>query len=183
MRKCNRCEQILPLSKYHRDKQLHCGYRYTCKCCANTAAKRSRIRSYVRTNGLISTYRSMKSRCYNRKHNSFARYGGRGITVCDQWLISFESFRRWAEENGRRNGLQIDRINNDGPYAPENCRWVVPAINVRNREATKLTDQKVSQIRDLLNLGKPQAEIANQFGVDQSLISTIRTGKIWKDVP
>ena len=65
------------------------------------------------------------------KHN----YQGRGITVCDEWLV-FENFRDWAILHGYKEGLQIDRVNNDAGYCPENCRWVTPKENMNNRRNT-----------------------------------------------
>ena len=65
------------------------------------------------------------------KHN----YQDRGITVCDEWLV-FENFRDWALSHGYKEGLQIDRVNNDAGYCPENCRWVTPKENMNNRRNT-----------------------------------------------
>ena len=65
------------------------------------------------------------------KHN----YQDRGITVCDEWLV-FENFRDWALSHGYKEDLQIDRIDNDKGYCPENCRWVTPKENVNNRRNT-----------------------------------------------
>ena len=63
------------------------------------------------------------------------RYQDRGITVCDEWLV-FENFRDWALSHGYKEGLQIDRVDNDKGYCPENCRWVTPKENVNNRRNT-----------------------------------------------
>lgn len=70
----------------------------------------------------------MKARCYNPKAISYKSYGARGIKVCDEWL-SFENFHNWAIKNGYEDKLEIDRINNDGDYCPENCRWVTKQFN------------------------------------------------------
>ena len=89
------------------------------------------------THGLTKTrlYRlwvGMKSRCVNPKMQSYPRYGGRGISVCDLWQ-AFEPFRDWALASGYAAHLQIDRIDNDGDYAPDNCRWVTGKDNTRNK--------------------------------------------------
>lgn len=82
---------------------------------------------------LYRVWHCMKQRCFNRKHVHYADYGGRGITVCDEWLHSFEAFRAWAITNGYTDKLQIDRIENDGNYHPDNCRFVTPKVNTRKR--------------------------------------------------
>lgn len=64
------------------------------------------------------------------------RYEKRGITVCDEWAKSWHAFRDWAWENGYGDGLQIDRIDNDGSYYPDNCRWVSGTRNMRNTSQT-----------------------------------------------
>lgn len=76
---------------------------------------------------------NMKSRCYNPKNNHFDSYGARGITVCDEWLNSFEAFYEWAMSHGYADNLTIDRIDNDGNYCPENCRWATIADQNRNK--------------------------------------------------
>lgn len=70
----------------------------------------------------FKSWTSMKSRCLNKLHNSYARYGGRGITICERWIHSFENF---LADMGKKPSLDysLDRINNDGNYEPSNCRW------------------------------------------------------------
>jgi len=179
-RQCNKRRRVLPVTEYHRDRSLRGGRRYTCKVCAVRVARASERSRYQATNGLSSVYRSMKRRCCDPRHRSYSRYGGRGITICAEWLSGFDAFHRWARDNGHRPGLQLDRINNDGPYAPENCRWVSPAVNMRNSSNAKLDEQRVRLIRARLDDGIGQREIARRFGVTQSTVSNIHTGKIWK---
>lgn len=71
----------------------------------------------------------MVKRCFDPKHSNFRNYGGRGITVCDEWLNDCPSFVLWAVSNGYKPGLQIDRRDNDKGYSPGNCRFVTPANN------------------------------------------------------
>ena len=80
----------------------------------------------------------MKDRCSNPKHPYYYRYGGRGIKVCNEWLHDFQAFHTWATANGYdetapRGQCTLDRINNDGNYCPENCRWVDMVEQSRNR--------------------------------------------------
>ena len=78
----------------------------------------------------------MKARCENAKRGKYKDYGERGIKVCEEWQNA-SVFVLWALENGYADGLQIDRIDNNGDYCPENCRWVTPKENSRNRRNTK----------------------------------------------
>lgn len=82
---------------------------------------------------LYTVWRHMKERCYRKKTHNYHRYGGRGIIVCDNWKNDFKKFYDWALENGWKEGLTIERINNDGNYEPENCTFVTPKKQANNR--------------------------------------------------
>ena len=97
----------------------------------------------MRTHGLSGTklyyiWIEMRQRCTNPNHRHFRHYGKRGITVCEEWLHDFETFREWALSNGYKDGLSIDRRNNDGNYHPDNCRWVQQVTQCNNTRRCKM---------------------------------------------
>lgn len=79
----------------------------------------------------------MKQRCTNPNKINYARYGGRGIKVCSEWMESFEAFYEWATTHGYKDDLSLDRINNDGNYEPGNCRWATPKEQAANRRSAE----------------------------------------------
>ena len=85
---------------------------------------------------LFNLWQTMKSRCENPNREKYKDYGERGIRVCNEWKDA-SNFVLWALENGYKDGLQLDRIDNNGNYCPENCRFVTPKENSRNRRNTK----------------------------------------------
>jgi hypothetical protein len=97
-------------------------------------------------NPLYHTWVSMKARCLNQKNRSYPRYGGRGIAVCEEWERSFAAFYR--DMGGRPTSKhQIDRIDNTKGYYKDNCRWVTPKENSRNRRNNKIRLEDAEKIR------------------------------------
>lgn len=81
---------------------------------------------------LYHIWKNMRQRCFRSSNQDYSNYGGRGITVCDEWRYSFVAFRDWAIENGYRDDLTIDRIDVNGNYEPANCRWITMKAQQNN---------------------------------------------------
>ena len=106
---------------------------------------------------LWDAYYDMKSRCYNENNHRYNDYGGRGITICKEWLDSFDSFAEWSFSHGFKKDLQIDRIDNNSGYSPENCRWVTPKENCRNRRSNVMVEYNgkmitLVELSEILNI-------------------------------
>ena len=82
-------------------------------------------------------YMAIKARCYNEKVLCFKHYGGRGITICDEWKNDFVKFYDWSMNNGHNDTLTIDRINVNGNYEPNNCRWISLQEQFKNRRSNR----------------------------------------------
>ena len=98
---------------------------------------------------LHGVWTGLKERCLNKNNRDFHYYGGRGITVCEEWENNSKSFIFWALENGWKRGLTIDRIDNDKGYSPENCRFVTRAENNRNQRPHKASHRSYKKASNL----------------------------------
>jgi hypothetical protein len=108
---------------------------------------------------LYKTWGEMKTRCRNPKNRSYARYGGRGISVCSRWL----EYNNFAEDMGERpEGTTLDRIDNNGDYEPSNCKWSTPKEQASNRQSNKWIelDGKV----------KTLCEWADELGINRTTV-------------
>jgi hypothetical protein len=86
----------------------------------------------------LNAWTNMVARCENPRRPDYPRYGGRGISVCPEWRASFAAFLR--DMGPRPDGASLDRVNNDGPYAPSNCRWATRHQQMQNTSATRVIE-------------------------------------------
>ena len=139
--------------KITRQQDLRSGHTTSCGCYHKEMVGRlNRKHNLSHKSHLYNVWKSMKDRCYREKCKSYPNYGGRGITVCDEWKQDYKSFYDWSMANGYReeqtiggvNILSIDRIDNDGNYGPDNCRWVTSDVQAMNRRTAIPKEQKYS---------------------------------------
>lgn len=106
------------------------------RSCANQKDKRFYNIRKISQKELGNHWKNMMYRCYKKSCNDYRLYGARGITVCEEWQYSFDKFKDWALSNGYQKGLTLDRIDVNGNYEPNNCRWATVKEQNRNRQNT-----------------------------------------------
>ena len=141
------CGNTKLIRKYHltRGLILSCG----CLHRENLGEYRKK-HGYSHKERLYGVWLNMKERCRNPKNNHYKSYGGRGISVCDEWSNDYLAFRSWSLNHGYaeevrlsgRNNLTIDRIDVNGNYCPENCRWITNKENCLNKRNTLSDDER-----------------------------------------
>lgn len=105
----------------------------SCGC----AQRKSATKHALSGHELYPRWKAMLARCYDERAISYPNYGARGIRVCAEWAACPDEFIAWGERHGLRKGYDIDRINNDGHYEPDNCRVVSRLVNARNTRTSR----------------------------------------------
>lgn len=157
--------------RVYKSSEINRGATLSCGCYGKEIASKRAYEKHL-THGMSGSriyfiWSSMKARCYNAHTKEYRLYGGRGITVCDEWLDNFESFRDWAytngyDENAPRGRCTLDRIDVNGNYEPSNCRITDQKTQSRNRRTTRLITYHGET--------KSIAEWAEQYGLRQSTL-------------
>jgi len=132
------------------------GYTKSCGCLAKKILFKRNFKHGMVNTPEYRTWRNMLDRCINEKNRHYKSYGGRGIIVCERWSKSFENF--YKDMGERPKGNSIDRINPDGNYEPENCRWATKLTQARNKRKSRIIEYKGQT--------KPLKEWANILGIN-----------------
>lgn len=119
---------------------------------------------------LYRIWGGMKTRCYRPYHTMYSNYGGRGISVCEEWRDDFEAFEKWALSNGYKDDLSIDRIDNDGDYCPDNCRWVTILQQNSNKRPRTYRAYKSSYIWEIDGVRKSIIEWCEEHGLSRTMV-------------
>ena len=118
-------------------QNLRTAHTQSCGCLHREMLSKSSTTHGNSKTRLYGIWNHMKTRCYVKSYHAFRHYGGRGITVCDEWANDFQAFYDWAMSHGYRDDLSIDRIDVNGNYEPSNCRWATQKEQVSNRRNAK----------------------------------------------
>lgn len=164
-----------------RASSLKRGTTTSCGCLQKQIASKINTKHGMTGTRLYQTWKNMVGRCYYKSHTSYKYYGGRRIQVCEEWKNDFVSFYNWAINNGYTDNLTLDRINTDGDYEPNNCRWVSMRENDRNRRTNKLLTYNgethcYTEWEELLNLGRGVIwyRLNNGWSIEKALTITTK---------
>lgn len=134
----------------------------SCGCYQKEKASEANSTHGKSNNPIYRTFMRMIDRCENPHSKSYKDYGARGIKICDEWRNDPMKFYEWSMKNGYRKGLTIDRIDNDGNYEPNNCRWTTKLIQSNNRRTNTFIEYNGKKMT--------YAEWGRETGISESLI-------------
>jgi hypothetical protein len=143
----------------------------SCGCLQKELASKAQLKHGMYGTPEYLSWGSMIQRCTNPKNNNFKNYGGRGISVCKSWRDSFESF---FQDMGRRpTDTSLDRIDVNGNYEPENCRWSTALCQARNKQNTITTFTEAEKVRELYLSGTTPSQITAILGLSRGSVNGV----------
>lgn len=156
-------EKLIKPTYWYRGTVKSCGCMTKELLSQNHVSCKARIEHTDALDRIRRIYNGMKQRCYNPKNTKWDCYGGRGIKICDEWLQDRQKFEQWSLTHGYEEGLTIDRIDVNGNYEPDNCRWITNKEQQSNRRLYK---------GGVEYNGKRYAfkDLCNQFGVSDMFV-------------
>lgn len=152
-----------------------------CRSCSVKQISEANTKHGCEPKRLHEIYTNMKTRCHNPNYSLYHRYGGRGIKVCSEWDKSYSAFREWAFSSGYSDELSLDRIDNDGDYCPENCKWSTNVEQANNRRTNRMvtfrgeTDTLANMARKTgMPYGTVQSRLDKGWDTDRAFTQQIR---------
>lgn len=130
---------------------------------------------------LYNIWMNMKHRCYNNKCDKYEYYGGRGISICNEWMNDSTLFFKWALANGYKNNLTIHRDDNDGNYCPSNCVWITQREQMQRTSRT-LDLNIVRKIKNELKIGNTVSSLAKKYKLHYDRVLDIKRGETYNDI-
>jgi hypothetical protein len=166
--RCPRCGNEVERKKHDGLKQQ--------KCCGGKS------KYFKKGSPLHIIYSGMIQRCKDENAINYKNYGGKGISVCEEWS-NFDNFCKWALSNGYKQGLSIERKNNNDGYSSDNCIWIERSHQARN------TSNNIHSVEDIKNIKKDYVttlmtfkDISEKYNDSEGNIGNIINGKIWSDI-
>lgn len=181
--------------------QLTSGIPKSCGCYNQIRKGNTSNHKYMIKHGLANkhnlykVWKNIKTRCYNKNNKGYKYWGAKGIIICDEWKNDALKFISWCLDNGWKDNLVIDRINNKGNYEPNNCQFITKSENAKkifidnlglhkgsNNKSAIINEKIVSEIKKLLFLKVSKKDIQKKFNISKNIMYQISHNKTWKHV-